>query len=164
MIHSIDIIAVVAAWVPVSVLSTSYWFCCGCWAVPLSYVTSCGACCSCWLIWALFFGCSLELISPHQYCHLQTSLTRNKISCKVVFCYSGCLSTFSMVSLFSFCIRLINFLLFDTMSGFPSVFIPSCTNVRVNSTVSRFSKELSNWSESFSKSSVSLFDCCCERR
>ena len=90
MIHSIDIIAVVAAWVPMSVLSTSYWFCCGCWAVPLSYVTSCGACCSCWLIWALFFGCSLELISPHQYCHLQTSLTRNKKSCEVVFCYSGC--------------------------------------------------------------------------
>ena len=36
-------------------LPTSYWFCC-CWAVLLSYTTSCGTCCSCWLVQAVFFA------------------------------------------------------------------------------------------------------------
>ena len=73
-------------------------------------------------------------------------------------------SVASMRSSYAFCIHLISFLLCDTMSGFPSVFIPNCINVRINSAVPNFSKQLSILSGIFSKSSISLAGCCCKRR
>ena len=65
--------------------------------------------------------------------------------------------------LYAFCIHLISFLLFDAMSSFTSVFIPSCVKVRINSAVPRFGKQLSILSKSFCRSSISLIGCCFER-
>ena len=48
--------------------------------------------------------------------------------------------------------------------GFPSGFIPSCANVRIYSPVPGFGKQLSILSGSFSKSSILLVGCRCERR
>ena len=150
--ESIYVIPVAAASVLASVLATSYWFCCCCcWAVPLSYVTSGSVCCYCSLVRTLFSSCSLEVL--HQYCYPQNSSQK---SCKVVFRSSGSLSTPSMISLYAFCVNRISFFLFDTISGFSSVFIPSCVNNRSNSVVQSFGKQLSILSESFSKSYISL--------
>ena len=91
-------------------------------------------------------------------------LHKNSKSCKAVFRSSGCLSASFMRCSYAFCIHLISFFLFDIMSGFPSVFISSCVNVRINSAVSNFDKQLSMLSESFSKSFISLVSCCCECR
>ena len=82
--------------------------------------------------------------------------TKNSKSCKVVFRSSGSLSTSSMVSSYAFCIHLISFHLFDTVPGFPSAFIPSGVNVRINHAVSCFGKEPSILSQSFFKSSILL--------
>ena len=154
-------IPVAAARIPVSVLPASYWFCC--WAVPLSYITSCGACCSYWLVRALFSCCSLELMSCLLPALWPSNFSAKKQQiCKVVFHSSDSLSTSSTRSSYGFCIHLISFLLFD-MSCFPSVFIPSCVNVRiVNSAVRSFCKQLSVLSKRFSKSSMSLVGCCCK--
>ena len=61
-----------------------------------------------------------------------------------------------MVSSYAFCIHLISFHLFDTVSGFPSAFIPSGVNVRINHAVSCFGKQPSILRQSFFKSSILL--------
>ena len=75
--------------------------------------------CSCWLVWALFSCCSLELVSyPSSLLWPSNFSTKNRKSCKTVFCSSDYLSTSSMRSSYAFCIHLISFLLFDIMSRF----------------------------------------------
>ena len=89
-----------------------------------------------------YFLCSLELIScPTQVLRPSNFSTKTGSS--------GSLSTSSIRSSYAFCIHLISFLLYGTMFGFPSVFIPSCVNVRINSEAPGFGKQLSILSESF---------------
>ena len=96
----------------------------------------------CPLLFLLFSCCSLELTCPTSVLSASIFSRKNSKSCKVAFRFPGSLSTSSMTSLYDFCVHLTSFFLFDMMSGYLSVFIPSCVNVKINPAVSSFGKIL----------------------
>ena len=115
--------------------------------VCLSYVTSSGVCCCCSLVRTLFSSCSLEVL--HEYSYPQNSSQKTANLAKLFSVHLG---------LYAFCINRISFFLFHTVSGFSSVFIPSCVNNQSNSVVQSFGKQLLILSESH------WLVCCWERR
>ena len=115
--------------------------------VCLSYVTFGVVCCCCSLVRTLFSSCSLEVLQQYSYPQNSSQKTANLAK----------LFSVHLVR-YAFCINRISFFLFDKMSGFSSVFIPSCVNNRSNSVVGSFGKQLSILSES------RWLVCCWERR